>query len=82
MTAVKKLAIKEAFWTIVGYGGSLVLRFASSLILTRLLFPELFGLMGIVNIFIIGLQLFSDVGIGLNIVQNKRGDEPEFYNTA
>lgn len=82
MTAVKKLAVKGAFWTVVGYGGSQVLRFASSLILTRLLFPELFGLMGIVNIFIIGLQLFSDVGIGLNIVQNKRGDEPEFYNTA
>lgn len=82
MSSINKLAAKGVLWTIVGYGGSQVLRFASNLILTRLLFPELFGLMGIVNIFIIGLQLFSDVGIGLNIIQNKRGDEPEFYNTA
>lgn len=82
MKSLKQLAVRGALWTILGYGGSQILRFASSLILTRLLFPELFGLMGIVNIFIIGLQLFSDVGIGLNIVQNKRGDDPEFYNTA
>jgi O-antigen/teichoic acid export membrane protein len=82
MTSVKQLAAKGTLWTIIGYGGSQILRFAGSLILTRLLFPELFGLMGIVNIFIAGLQLFSDVGIGLNIIQNKRGDEPEFYNTA
>lgn len=80
--SLKKLAIRGAVWTIVGYGGSQAIRFASNLVLTRLLAPELFGLMGIVNIFLIGLQLFSDVGIGLNVVQNKRGEEPSFYNTA
>ncbi len=82
MASIKKLAIQGTLWTILGYGGSQVLRFASSLILTRLLFPEFFGLMGIVNIFIVGLALFSDVGIGFNIIQNKRGDDPNFYNTA
>lgn len=38
--------------------------------------------MALVHIFVIGLNLFSDVGIGLSIIQNKRGDEPDFINTA
>lgn len=80
--SAKKLAVKGTIWTILGYGGSQILRFGGNLVLTRLLVPELFGLMAIINIFIIGLNLFSEVGIGLSIVQNKAGDKPIFYNTA
>lgn len=60
----------------------MVLRFASNLILARLLVPEFFGLMALVNVFIMGLNLFSDVGLGPSIIQNKRGDDPTFINTA
>lgn len=38
--------------------------------------------MALGNVFIIGLHLFSDIGIGTSIIQNKRGDEPNFLNTA
>lgn len=82
MTSLKKLAIRGTVWTIAGYGASQILRLGSNLILTRLLFPKLFGLMALVNIFVIGLHLFSDIGIGPNIIQNKRGDDPAFLNTA
>ncbi len=81
MSSLKQLAYKGVFWTIVGYGAGQVLRLGSNLILTRLLYPELFGLMTIVNIFITGLNLFSDIGLGFSVIQNKRGDEPDFYNT-
>lgn len=81
-SSVNKLAIRGAIWTIAGYGASQVLRFGSNLILTRLLVPELFGLMALVFVFITGLHLFSDLGIGLSVVQNKRGDERAFLNTA
>jgi len=50
--------------------------------LWRLLHPEAFGLMAIVNVFMQGLHMFSDVGIGPSIVQNARGDEPDYLNTA
>lgn len=82
MTSLKKLAIRGTVWTIAGYGASQILRFGSNLILTRLLFPEVFGLMALVNVFIVGLHLFSDIGVGPNIIQNKRGDDPAFLNTA
>lgn len=82
MTPLKKLAIRGTVWTIASYGSSQILRFGSNLILTRFLFPKLFGLMALVYVFITGLHLFSDIGVGPSIIQNKRGDDPAFLNTA
>jgi O-antigen/teichoic acid export membrane protein len=81
-SSLKKLAIRGTIWTIAGYGASQILRFGSNLILTRLLEPKLFGLMALVYVFITGLHLFSDIGIGPSIIQNKRGDDPDFLHTA
>jgi O-antigen/teichoic acid export membrane protein len=82
MASLKSLAVRGTIWTLIGYGASQSLRFASNLILTRLLFPDLFGLMALVNTFIMGLHLFSDLGIRPSIIQNPRGDDPDFLNTA
>ena len=82
MSSEKKLAIKGAAWTIASYGSSQIIRFGSNLILTRLLLPELFGLIGLAYVFIIGINLFSDIGLGPSIIQNKRGNDPQFLNTA
>jgi O-antigen/teichoic acid export membrane protein len=75
-------ALKGSLWTLVGYGGSQVLRLAGNLVLARLLFPEAFGLMALVNVFMQGLQMFSDVGIGPGIIQRKKGTSPAFLRTA
>jgi O-antigen/teichoic acid export membrane protein len=82
MSSVKKLAIRGTVWTIAGYGASQLLRFGSNLILTRLVAPDVFGLMALVYVFITGLHLFSDIGIGPSLIQNKRAEEPDFFNTA
>jgi O-antigen/teichoic acid export membrane protein len=82
MSSIKNNALKATIWTLVGYGGSQVLRFGANLILTRLLVPEMFGLMSLVNTLIIGLSLFSDVGISPSIIRSKRGEESAFLNTA
>ena len=81
LSALKKVAATGAYWTIINYGLSQVLRFGSNLILTRLLFPELFGLMSMVNVIIMGLGLFSDIGVGTSIIRTKR-DDPDFLNSA
>jgi O-antigen/teichoic acid export membrane protein len=57
-------------------------RLAANLILARLLFPEAFGVMALVTVFLVGLAMFSDVGIGPAISQSPRGDDPAFLNTA
>ena len=68
--------------TIVGFGSGQILRFGSNLALTRLLFPEAFGLMAIVTVCFIGLEMLSDIGINTSIIQSKRGDDPDFLRTA
>ncbi|MCX7066283.1 MAG: oligosaccharide flippase family protein [Methylococcales bacterium] len=79
---LKKIATRGAYWTIADYGLSQALRFASNLILTHLLLPDLFGLMSLVNVVLMGLALFSDIGVGPSIVRSQRGDDPDFLNTA
>jgi O-antigen/teichoic acid export membrane protein len=80
--SLRARTIKGTVWTTAGYGTAQVIRLGVNLILTRLLVPQMFGLMTLVNIFIQGLQGFSDVGIGPAIIQSKRGDDPAFLNTA
>lgn len=75
-------ALRSASWIVLGYGASQAIRLASNLILTRLLFPEAFGLMALISVITVGLTLFSDVGISPSISQSKRGDDPDFLNTA
>lgn len=75
-------ALRSSAITVVGFGAGQGIRLLSNLILTRLLFPEAFGTMAIVSVFLMGLAMFSDLGVGPSIMGSKRGDEPDFLNTA
>ncbi|KMK65640.1 oligosaccharide flippase family protein [Puniceibacterium sp. IMCC21224] len=75
-------ALRSALLTMGGFGFSQIVRLASNLLLTRLLFPEAFGMMALVLVFLQGLAMFSDVGVAPAILQSKRGDDPDFLNTA
>lgn len=74
--------IRSVGWTTFGFGAAQLLRLISNLVFSRLLFPEAFGLMALVSVFLVGLAMFSDVGLSSSIMQNKRGDDPDFLNTA
>jgi O-antigen/teichoic acid export membrane protein len=78
----KNQLIRASVWTLGGYGAGQAVRFGGNLILTRILFPGDFGIMALIQVFMQGLQMFSDIGIGPNIIQSSRGDDPLFLNTA
>jgi len=80
--SMKSRALHAGAWTLIGYGVGQGLRLGSNLIMTRLLVPEMFGVMAIANIVLYGLALFSDFGLGQSIIQRRRGEEPVFLNTA
>lgn len=75
-------AMRGSAITAASYAFAQAMRLGSNLILTRLLFPEAFGMMALVSVFLVGLAMFSDVGIGPAISQSRRGDERDFLDTA
>jgi len=80
--SLRQLVFKASTWTLAGYGVNQALRLGGNLILTRLLFPEAFGLMAIVMIVMYGVGMFADTGIVPSIVQKAQGNDPAFLNTA
>jgi O-antigen/teichoic acid export membrane protein len=77
-----RILIGRLGWTTSSYAINQVIRFAQNLILTRLLAPELFGVMVVLMSLRVGVELFTDVGIGQNIIANSKGWESRYYNTA
>lgn len=71
-----------AGWVTAAFILQQVIRLGTSILLAWLLAPELLGTMILINTLRTGVELLTDVGIGQNIVNNPRGHEPSFYNTA
>lgn len=69
-------------WTALVTIVSQVLRLASTLIMTRLLVPEMFGVMAIVLSVHIILANLMDIGLRAAIIHSPRGNDPELLNTA
>ena len=81
-TTLKQRVLRAGGWSIAGYGLGQVIRLGSNLVMTRLLVPEMFGVMAIATMVQVILALLSDLGINQNIVQSRRGDDPAFLDTA
>ena len=79
---LKQRVLRAGGWSIAGYAFSQVIRFGSNLVMTRLLVPEMFGVMAIATMIMYGLALISDVGLRQNVVQSGRGNDVVFLNTA
>lgn len=77
-----KKALEAATFVVAGFGLSQVIRLAGNIALTRLLVPEIFGVITIARVFYLGLGLFSDVGLEPAIIRSPRSDDPVFLNTA
>lgn len=80
--SLKRKVASGTVIVMAGYALSNALRLGGNLILTRMLFPEAYGLMTVVTVILTGIYLFSEVGIRGSIVYHERGDDPDFLNTA
>lgn len=80
--SLRHRVFRAGAWTLAGHVFSQILRLGSNLIMTRLLVPEMFGIMALASVLLVGLQLLSDMGLRQNIVQSPRGHDPVFLNTV
>jgi len=78
----RKQVIIASIWVIGVFGLSQLLRLGSNLIVTRLLEPEMFGLMAVVLVVMHGLAMFSDLGLWAFIVRHKEGVDSNMLNTV
>lgn len=73
---------RGASWLVAGSLSQRLIRLASNLILTRVLFPEDFGVAALVFSWVQGLLLCSDLGVIRGIIQHPEGGSKEFLGTA
>ena len=59
-----------------------LLRAISTVILTRLLVPEIFGMSGIIGAISFAAAMASDLGFQAFVVRHQDGDKPEFLDTV
>jgi O-antigen/teichoic acid export membrane protein len=75
-------ALSASAIEVTTYGLAQVIRLGSSMILTRVLFPEAFGIMAMLSVVLYGLYMLSDVGILQAVIRSERGEDPAFLHTA
>jgi O-antigen/teichoic acid export membrane protein len=80
--SLKSLVIRGSSWTVFASGFGQLIRLLSNLVLTRLLFPEAFGVMALVWMVLFGLEMMSDVGLNAAVIREERGEQPEFLKTV
>ena len=73
---------RGASWLLAGTFSQRLIRLASNLVLTRVLFPEDFGLAALVFAWVQGMVLCSDLGVMRSIIQHPKGASKEFLGTA
>jgi O-antigen/teichoic acid export membrane protein len=80
--SLKSRAVRGSAWTLLAFGAGQAIRIVSGPLLAYLLTPEDFGTIALVTVFVTAVYAFADVGIEQAVIQNPRGDEAVFLNTA
>ncbi len=78
---LKRRAGRAAIWIGLGFAITQAVRLGSSIVLTRLLAPEMYGLLTLGTVVVSAVVLLSDFGFSQSVIHNPRGDDPAFLNT-
>ena len=79
---LKSRAIRAAMFVLGERFSQQILRLISNLILTRILVPEMFGIMALANTLVTGAQMLSDAGLHAKLIQSEHAEDERFVNTV
>ncbi|MFL2100993.1 lipopolysaccharide biosynthesis protein [Desemzia sp. FAM 23989] len=71
---------KGIFFSALGKYSNVVIQLIVNAVLSRILTPEDYGIVAVVNVFLIFFQMLVDFGIGPAIIQNKTLDKNDIKN--
>lgn len=80
--SLRARAIRAVSWRMLSYFAELIVRVVSSLVLTRLLFPEAYGIVAIASVIPTVLSMWSDVGIAASVVRYRGDNIADFLSTS
>jgi len=72
----------DLFATTFSFAAQAVVKLGSSLVLTRILRPEAYGLITILTSIVFTVELLADIAVTTSLVRHPQGDETRFLNTA
>lgn len=81
-SAPRSSIASKSLWTIGTYAASASIRFGSNVVLSRLLGPEILGVVVIAQAVRTGCDLLTDLGPEQNVVHSPHGDDERFLNTV
>lgn len=70
--------ISSLFWKMMESGGTQAIQFLVQIILARLLLPKEYGLIALVNVFILLANVFIQSGLNSALIQKKDVDEDDY----
>lgn len=79
---MRKLAVRAGVVSIAALLAAQLIRFFANILLAGLLAPSAFGVVGIVNMILLGINLFSDIGLRQLVIQKKDELTREFLDTV
>lgn len=75
---LKEKTVSSLFWRFLERCGAQGVTFTVSIVLARLLAPEIYGVISLVTVFTAILQVFVDSGMGNALIQKKDADDLDF----
>lgn len=83
MSLLKRIDVRsDLFATIVCFGAQGILKLGSSMILTRILRPEAYGVITIIMSIVYFIEMLADIGVTVFIIRDARGEEQRLLDTA
>ena len=76
--STSKKVVNSFIWRLAERFGAQIVTFVVSVILARILDPEVYGLIALVTVYTSILQVFIDSGLGTALVQKKDADDLDF----
>ena len=76
--SLRKKAISSVAWTFAQQFSVKIIGFGVQIVLARMLLPEMFGLIAMINVFIAIGQMLMDGGMTTSLIRTKRPDQLDY----